>query len=225
MMETTESWKSRYPGALIGVLVMRGAHNPPASAELERLREKVELDLKDRYAAGGKEALKTDPVMAAYESYYKRFRKTYHVVLQVESVVWKGKRIPSISALVQAMFMAELKNGLLTAGHDMGRVSPPVLVDVGSGSEGYVTMSGEERAPKDGDMMIRDSKGIISSIIYGPDRRTAISSDTKDPLFTVYAPAGIGIDRVRSHLEDIRSFVQVVAPGAVTEALETCSAG
>ena len=225
MVEASESWRSQYPGAVIGVLVMRGADNPSTHAGLEKLREKVELDLRGRYFAGGKEALKTDPVMAAYESYYKRFRKTYHVVLQLESVVWKAKRIPSISALVQAMFMAELKNGLLTAGHDFGRVAPPVRIDVGTGAESYLTMGGEELAPRDGDMMIRDSKGIISSIIDGPDRRTMISPDTKDLLFTVYAPAGIGIERVRSHLEDIRGFVDVVAPGAVTETLETCPAG
>jgi DNA/RNA-binding domain of Phe-tRNA-synthetase-like protein len=122
------------------------------------------------------------------------------------------------------MSMAELKNGLLTAGHDLARVALPIRIEVGTGAESYVSMGGEERVPKQGDMMISDAKGILSSIVYGPDNRTAIGPDTKDLLFTVYAPAGIGTERVRSHLEDIRRFVAVVAPKAITETLETCLA-
>ena len=86
-------------------------------------------------------------------------------------------------------------------------------------------MGGAERVLKEGDMRISDARGIISSIIYGPDDRTAIGPETTDLLFTVYAPAGIGTERVGSHLEDIRRYVTVVAPQAVTEALETCVAG
>jgi DNA/RNA-binding domain of Phe-tRNA-synthetase-like protein len=224
MIEMAEDWKKLYPGAVIGVLVMKGAGNPSAPAQLETLREGVEAELRGRFAAGEKEALMADPVMAAYENYYRPFRKTYHVMLQRESVVWKGRRIPSVSALVQAMFMAELKNGLLTAGHDLARVVLPIRVGVGTGAESYTGMGGEERIPKKGDMLISDGKGVLSSIIYGPDSRTAIGPDTRDLLFTVYAPAGIGIDRVRAHLEDIRGFIRVVAPEAATETLEACPA-
>ena len=224
MMEVSESWRRQFPGAVIGILVMRGARNPPMHGELETLRENVERDLRARFFAGGKEALRADPVMAAYRSYYKRFGKTYHVELQLDSVIWKDRTIPSRGALVQAMSMAELKNRLLTAGHDLGRVALPIRIDVGTGDEKYVGMGGADRVPRQGDMRISDAEGIISSIIYGPDDRTRIGPDTKDLLFTVYAPAGIGIDRMRSHLEDIRRFVQLVAPEAVMEELETFSA-
>ena len=203
---------------------MRGARNPQTHGELEGQREKIERDLRARFLAGGKEALRADPVMAAYRSYYKRFGKTYHVELQLESVIWKDRTIPSRGAVVQAMTMAELKNRLLTAGHDLGRVALPVRIDVATGSENYVSMGGAERVPKQGDMLIADARGIISSIIYGPDNRTGIGPDTKDLLFTVYAPSGIGTERVRSHLEDIQHFVQLVAPEAVVEELTTCSA-
>jgi hypothetical protein len=35
-------------------------------------------------------------------------------------------------------------------------------------------------------------------------------------LFAVYAPAGVGEDAVRSHLDDIRANVLLVAPEAET---------
>ncbi len=224
MMEASENWKRLYPGAVIGVLVMHGARNPARHEGLDGLGARIETELREKHAAGGKPALKANPVIAAYESYYKVFRKTYHVTAQLESVIWKGRGIPSAGAMVKAMFMAELSNMLLTAGHDMAKIAPPLRVDAGSEEESYVAMGGEQRGVKDGDMRISDASGIISSIVGGPDQRTSITADTKDLLFTVYAPPGIGEALVRSHLDDIKRFVQIVAPDAIAEAVEICRA-
>ena len=224
MIEISDSWKTMYPSAAVGILVMRGVRNPTRHGELDELGEKVESLLRERFFAGGKEALRADPVMTAYEGYYRRFRKTYHVALQLESVIWKGRSIPSVSALVKAMFMAELSNMLLTAGHDLAKVSLPIRIDVGRDEEAYTALDGQQRAVKEGDMLISDTLGVISSILGGPDQRTSISAGTTDLLFTVYAPPGIGAQRVQAHLADVKRYVEVVAPEAVTESMETCLA-
>lgn len=65
-----------------------------------------------------------------YVEYYKCLKKTYHVLLQLESIVFKKKSIPNVSPLVEAMFMAELKNQLLTANHDMDTIKLPIKVDL-----------------------------------------------------------------------------------------------
>ena len=221
MIKVSESWKRAYPGAVVGVLVMRGARNPDRHEGLQAIKTQTEVALRERYFSHGKEALKAEPVIAAYNGYYGRFKKSYHVALQLESVIWKGRPIPSVSALVQAMFMAELKNMILTAGHDLSAVEPPLELGIAEAGESYVMLSGEERGLKEGDMRIKDAKGIISAVVYGPDRRTKITPKTKDALFVVYAPAGVGEARVRSHLEDIRGFVRIVSPEAVEERLET----
>lgn len=61
-------------------------------------------------------------VLKAYRAFYKAFGQTYHVQLQLESVVHKGKSLPSVSLLVDANFMAELKTLVLTTGHDADRL-------------------------------------------------------------------------------------------------------
>jgi len=220
MIELSAEWKAAYPGAVAGFLVMRGARNSSQNAALDELREGIESDLRGRFAEAGKEALRAHPVIAAYESYYRKYRKTYHVALQLDSVIWKDRSITASSMLVQVMFMAELSNMLLTAAHDLGRISPPVRVLVATGRESYATLGGETRATKEGDMMMSDAVGVISSVLLGPDQRTAISPSTTDVLYTVYAPAGIGQDRVRSHLQCIQRFVTAASPRAVTESLE-----
>ena len=221
MIEISAGLRKLYPGAVLGVLAMRGARNPARHDELEDMGAAVEARLRDKFAEGGKPALKANPVVAAYERYYKTFRKTYHVTLQLESVIWKGRGIPSVSAIVKAMFMAELSNMLLTAGHDVAKVKLPLRLGAGVGTEAYEALGGEQRIVKEGDMFISDSGGVISSILGGPDQRTSISADTKDLLFTVYAPPGIGEALVLSHLEDIRRYMTIIAPEASTERVET----
>jgi DNA/RNA-binding domain of Phe-tRNA-synthetase-like protein len=152
--------------------------------------------------------------MQAYTAYYRRFKKSYHVQLQLESIVLRDKSIPRVAALVESMFMAELKNGLLTAGHDLERVRAPVRVDVAGESEQYTRLNGQDQTLKAGDMMIADAESILSSIIYGPDRRTRINPQTRDVLFTVYAPPGIEQEAVTRHLGDIRDYVLIFAPQA-----------
>jgi len=157
------------------------------------------------------------PILQAYNTYYRRFKKTYHVQLQLESIAWKGRSIPSVSALVEAMFMAEMKNMLLTAGHDLDILRLPLILDVSKGTESYTLLRGDEQVLKAGDMMISDRRGIISSIVYGPDQRTQITDGTRNVVFSVYAPPGINELTVAQHLQDIQEYVMVIAPQAQVE--------
>jgi len=62
--------------------------------------------------------------------------------------------------------------------------------------------------------------GVVSNVIYGPDRRTQITDGTRNVIFTVYAPAGINEQTVEQHLRDIKDYVLVFAPQARVELLK-----
>jgi DNA/RNA-binding domain of Phe-tRNA-synthetase-like protein len=132
--------------------------------------------------------------------------------LQLESVIHKGRSIPSVATLVEAMFMAELKNMLLTAGHDWDSLQGTIQLDVASGSESFVAMDGESYTLKPDDMMMADEAGVITSVIYGLARRTQIRLATRNVVFTVYGAPGINPGAVEAHLGDIRDNVLLVAP-------------
>jgi DNA/RNA-binding domain of Phe-tRNA-synthetase-like protein len=219
MFEVSDHWRETYPQAAAGVLALSGAANPAHHPALERRKEELERELRARFAGYDRPALRALPVLQAYADYYRRFKKTYHVQLQLESVALKGKPIPGGAALVEAMFMAELSNLLLTAGHDLDAVEPPVRIDVADGTESYTSLSGAEQQLKAGDMYIADAHGVLSSIVYGPDQRTRITPTTRRVLFTVYAPAGVDPVVVHHHLEEIRDLVRLVAPAAKVELL------
>ncbi len=220
MFEVSENWKTAFPGAHVGVLVMREVSNPTAHAGLERHKETLLQELRARYAGMDRSRLEEIPQLRIFGEYYKRFKKTYHVQLQLESILFKGKSIPPVGGLVQAMFLAEVKNMLLTAGHDLDSLKLPLKLDVTRGDETYTLMRGETQQVKAGDMMILDGEGIISNIIYGPDSRSQIKAGTRNVVYTTYAPAGIGEESLLAHMRDIQETITIFADQANTELLQ-----
>ena len=62
-----------------------------------------------RFTGKDRAALGRDPILKAYEEHYKRFDKTYHVLLQLEIICLQRQAYPHCAALVEAMFMAEMR--------------------------------------------------------------------------------------------------------------------
>ena len=220
MFEPTPAWRSTYPEAHAGVLVMRAVSNPVHHAALESQKAALEQELRKQFSGQDRAAIASHPILRAYAEYYRRFKKTYHIQLQLESIVLKGKSIPTVAGLVEAMFMAEMKDMLLTAGHDLDALQLPLSLDVATGTEQYTLLRGEQQTLKAGDMMISDQAGVISSIVHGPDQRTQITPDTRDVIFTVYAPPGINEQTVAQHLQSIKENVLLFAPQAQVELFE-----
>jgi DNA/RNA-binding domain of Phe-tRNA-synthetase-like protein len=210
--KTSEAWRNSYPEAAVGILALERVCNPRQHLDLEAKKDALEQDLRRRFGESDRATLRSTPALRAYHDYYKRFKKSYHVQLQLESVAFKGKSIPRVAALVEAMFMAELKNQLLTAGHDLAAVVQPISVEVANGNERYQRINGQQQRLKEGDMYIADAEGVMSSIIYGPDRRTQIRPETTSAIFTVYAPPGISQSSVLAHLDDIKGYVGLFSP-------------
>ncbi len=199
---------------------MRDVINPERHPELEARKAALEQELRRRYAGQDRPALLQNPILQAYDSYYKQFKKTYHIQLQLESILFKGKSIPTVAALVEAMFMAEMDGLLLTAGHDLDTLLLPLTLDIANGIESYTLLRGDPQITKAGDMLIRDGTGIISSIIYGPDQRTQIAPTTQNAIFTIYAPAGIPVQAITRQLEEIRDNIRLITPEVAVERLE-----
>jgi DNA/RNA-binding domain of Phe-tRNA-synthetase-like protein len=215
----TDAWRSAFPGAVVGALAMRDVGNPEHSPGLEAAKRRLEEQLR-----AGERGAETEPVLRAYVDYSRDRGKTYHVKAQRESVVLKGKPIPRRAALVEAMFMAELANLVLTAGHDLDALKTPLRVAVTAAGDRYVLLGGAEAVLDRGDMMMADGAGIVSSVLRGPDRRTRITRGTCNVLFAAYAPAGVGEPVVRAHLQHIRVNVELLAPQAETVELLTRAA-
>ena len=194
---------------------MHGVSNAERSAELDGQLVELQTHLRERYASADRAVLANLPAIRAYQAHYRAFGQTYHVLRQLESVAFKGRDLASPGgSLVSAMFAAELSSLLLTAGHDVEALVPPLVVDCSKAGDRFVGINGQERELKPGDMLMRDGRGIISAVLNGPDQRTRLSETTTRALFVTYAPAGISPADIQSHLDQIVEYVRLADPRA-----------
>jgi DNA/RNA-binding domain of Phe-tRNA-synthetase-like protein len=218
-LDFSESWKGAYPGAAIGILAIRSASNLTPGPALKVSLRSLEVKLRDRYAGQSRRDLENLSTLRPYVEHYRRFGKTYHILLQLESVARRGRPLAGGDSLVSAMFAAELDNLLLTAGHDLEALRPPLVADVTHLGERYLGIGERELEVKPGDMSIRDTNAIISTVLYGPDHRTRLTPDTRSVVFTTYAPAPIPDSEINRHLREIEALVRADSPSAMTEVI------
>lgn len=205
MLTIDNSVFANYPGAKMGVLAMT---NVEASAPLAPDAVEDALnEIRRRYGHLDRAGLKEIHPVKAYVEYYKKHGYSYHVLGQVESVLQGKKQLRAESGLLQAMFLTELESMLLTAGHDLGKLQNPIQLKIASGNETYASITGKETTAVQGDLMVCDGNGVISSILRGPDFRSRITGATADVLFTFYAPPGIETGSIREALEKLRDRI------------------
>ena len=215
----TDEWRTSHPGAVIGFLELSGAGSVSSSPELEARKRELESHLREQYQGFTRKDFLALPTLSAYDRYYNRFDKTYHVQLQLESIVLKGKGLPAVSPLVDANFMAEMETFLLSAGHDAAKLVEPVIMDVSHEGESMTQMNGTPKIIRAGDMVMRDAGGLACSILYGQDNRSPISPDTSHALYVAYAPPGVPVESVEAHLRRIEANIRLFSPSAVLEQL------
>lgn len=211
------TWPQTFPGAHIGLLLMDKVDNSKPATPLDARKRQIEASLRATYAGYSRKELLALDVLKAYKNYYKTFNKTYHVLLQLESVVHKGRALPNVNPLVDAAFAAEMETQLLTAGHDAARLAWPISLGVSNGTEAFVQMNGSQKVLKPGDMIMSDREGVVCTVIYGQDRRTPISPQTHRVLYVTYVPAGVDRSVVDRHQETIQANVHLFAPTATVE--------
>jgi DNA/RNA-binding domain of Phe-tRNA-synthetase-like protein len=217
-------WRQQHPGASFGLLAVRGVTNPASHEQLNAVASELETEVRATFGGLERGDLRATPPLPAYAAYYKRWGQRYHVAMQFESVAQKGKPLPRVAALVEAMFIAELRNRLLTAGHDLDRLALPVQLSSGAG-ETFSAPNGAEQTVKEGDMFVADADGhVLSAIITGPSDFARIGPETTAALFYAYAPPGVDADTVSRHLDEIERNVRLISPNAEVAVREIVSA-
>jgi len=222
-IKISEEWHYKFSGSHIGMLLVGNVDNSKRITPLDDRKKVIESSLRDRYTGCSRADLLEIDTLNAYKNYYKKFNKTYHVQLQLESVVLKGKSLPNVTPLVDANFVSEMETLLLTAGHDADLLEGTISIDVTNGSESFTQMNGNPTMLKPGDMIMKDEKGVVCTIIYGQDKRTPISPKTKRALYVAYVPDGVSREAVTLHIDKLKENILLFAPNAEIEYQEVHS--
>lgn len=199
----SETLRKDFPDLKIGMIEIRGVANKKFDSRLEDEKRKLETSIRQQ----GK-ALESSDAIKSYNRFFNRYGKTYPIQFQIKSML-EGQNFPSASTVVEAMFMAELKSMFLTAGHDLDSLKGELKTKLSAGAEKYEKINGKVQELKQGDIVTEDGEGIISSVLYGPDRRTCITMNTKNCLFFSYFPYGEDDAKIRLHFQGVLGYIKV----------------
>ena len=78
-ISATDEWRAAHPGATIGLLELAEIDNTGLSPTLNERKRAIEAGLRERYRGFTRHDFLSLPELAAYDRYYRRFNKTYHL--------------------------------------------------------------------------------------------------------------------------------------------------
>ena len=65
---------------------MMNTVNPASHPVLDAKMGEIEAEIRNNFSKDGRASVRKLPAVQAYAAYYRKFKKTYHVQLQIESV-------------------------------------------------------------------------------------------------------------------------------------------
>ena len=180
-----------------------------ARQELDALR--ISLADYDRKAVFGENP---------YVRYFKKYKKTYPVLQQLESWLLKGRPFPEFNPINSVTFLTELTTRMLLGTHDADRVEGALRLFCPEEKGSFPGMRGEAHFYP-GDLTGRDDRGIVLSLIAGPDDRTCLHPDTLHVAFLFFGVPGVTGEEIAAVQKKLISYAAVLAPGVKVDTFLT----
>ena len=149
-----------------------------------------------------------------YFRFFRKFKKTYPVMLQLESVLLKGRPFPGFNAVAEVPFLLELTTQVLSGAHDMDRIRGDVSLYLATEKEPFLGLRGEWMHTYPGDFCARDEAGIIFSLIAGADDRTCARTDTRRVLYPIFGTPELPEAVLTAAMETLCRYIRVLSPDA-----------
>ena len=151
-----------------------------------------------------------------YFRYFRKFKKTYPVMMQVESFLLKGRPFPEGKYNNAVAFLTELKTGCLLGSHDADMIEGDLVIYIETEKTPFPGIHGEAHSYP-GDFTCRDDKTVVVSMIAGADERTCLTEKSRHVLYFAFGTPGMAAETLERHLDQVLEYIKVLAPAAKTQ--------
>ena len=148
-----------------------------------------------------------------YIRYFKKYKKTYPVMQQLESYLLKGRPFPLDNPINAVTFLTELRTRMLLGTHDIDRMRGTVELFCPEEKLPFPGMRGEEVHTYPGDVSGRDDGGIILSMISGADERTCLRPDSRHISFLFFGAPGVTEEQISQVQAQLIRYAETLVPG------------
>ena len=186
------------------------------TADFRTLVEQEISLLKEKYAEYDRKAVFGEN---PYFRFFKKFKKTYPVMMQVESVLFKGRPFPQFNPVAEVPFLMEIVAHVLSGTHDVDRINGSVNLYAATEKEEFPGLRGQPFHTYPGDFCGRDDEGIIFSLIAGADDRTCARVDSSNVFYPIFGTPDLPVSVLEDAMEVLVRYIKVLAPEAE---IKTC---
>jgi DNA/RNA-binding domain of Phe-tRNA-synthetase-like protein len=180
----SSAYKAKYPGVAFGLTLISDCRPLSDSAGFDQYRRNLLRKMRKRETLAG-----ISRRIDIYDRFFQSFEFECPLPKHLKRTIQSG--FPRYNLMVDAHFMAEMCAGILVAVTDLDRIEGRLMLDVARGGETSVGMGGRQFTMKEGEIVLRDEKGIICVLCQGADEKTKVRDDTRNVLFYSYAVPGI----------------------------------
>lgn len=177
-------YEQQFPGVPFGVTLIRGCMNFENPEGFDARKRKLLRKMRKRETL----ARITDRINA-YDAFFESFGFSCPLPGHLKRTINSG--FPRYNLMVDAHFMAEMCAGILVAVTDYDRFEGVLTLDVAAEGEDFTGMGQRDMRTKDGEIVLRDEKGLVCVLCQGADEKTRVSENTENVLFYGYGIPGV----------------------------------
>lgn len=152
-----------------------------------------------------------------YFRFFKKFKKTYPVMMQFESVLFKGRPFPNFNPVAEVPFLMEIVTQVLSGAHDVDQIQGTVELYSATSREEFSGMRGTPFHTYPGDFCGRDEAGIIFSLIAGADARTCARQDSRHVFYPLFGTPDLPAEVIQDAMDVLIRYIRALAPDAQIE--------
>ena len=152
-----------------------------------------------------------------YFRFFKKFKKTYPVMMQFESVMFKGRPFPEYNPVAEVPFLMEIVTHILSGTHDVDCIHGPVQLYSATEKEEFPGLRGTPFHTYPGDFCGKDQDGIIFSLIAGADARTCAKPNSRHVFYPVFGTPELPESVIQDAMDVLIRYIRVLALDAEIE--------
>ena len=169
--------------------------------------------LKEKYADYDRKAVWGEN---PYVRFFKKFKKTFPVMLQFESAVLKDRPFPAFNPIAEVAFLLEITACVLSGAHDISCIDGDLTLYLATEKEDFEGIR-ETLHTYPNDFCARDNNGIIFSLIAGTDKRTSAKPDSTKVMYPLFGTPDMDTAVMETAFTTLKRYIHTLAPDAQTE--------
>ncbi len=207
----------KFPGVMIGMVVVKGADNAVDVQEAQEMMRQEEARIRAQYK---KDTLSQEPKISAWRKAYSAFGvKSSDAKASVENLyrmILSGREIRQIDPLVDIYNYISLKYMVPVGGEDLDKVVGDIQLTFAGLGEPVAELLGEHAAesPPEGEVLYKDDiSALCRRWNWREAARTQLTTETKNAILVLEGMPPVAHVEVAAAVDELLQLVQQYCGG------------